>query len=170
MILCEKKISDSREGLLMENDFEELYRCLRLTHYKNFYAAIRQKPGSLTSSEAFSAETIYLLDNPTIGEFADFLGISQPNASYKANSLASKGFIVKKPCQTDRRECRLQVTQKFLDAYFVQRPNIAEITEDFPDTDKALLQKLLARIADRLGDTLAEDDCNVCTGDKVTEL
>jgi hypothetical protein len=44
---------------------------------------LREKAGSLSATEAFSAEVIYLLDHPTIGEFADFIGISQPNASYK---------------------------------------------------------------------------------------
>ena len=154
----------------MEIDFEELYRCLRLAHYRNFYNAIRRKPGSLTSSEAFSAETIYLLNNPTVGEFAEFLGISQPNASYKANSLAAKGFIVKKPCQTDRRECRLQVTQKFLDAYFAQRPDFEEITTDFLETEKAVLQKLLTRIADRLGEPSEENAGAVRTDEKGAAL
>lgn len=145
----------------MANDFEELYRCLRLAHYRNFFSAIRQKPGSLTSSEAFSAETIYLLHGPTIGEFADFLGISQPNASYKANSLAAKGYIVKEPCQTDRRECRLLVTSRFLENYDVQSPDFEEITADFPEEEKAALREMLGRITQKLAASLTTDGCAV---------
>lgn len=145
----------------MANDFEELYRCLRLTHYKNFFTAIRQKPGSLTSSEAFSAETIYLLHGPTIGEFADFLGISQPNASYKANSLAAKGYIIKEPCTTDRRECRLLVTPRFLENYEVQAPDFEEMTADFPEEERAALRLMLSRITQKLADELEADGCTV---------
>ncbi|MGI5979523.1 MAG: MarR family winged helix-turn-helix transcriptional regulator [Oscillospiraceae bacterium] len=134
----------------MANDFEELYRCLRLAHYRNFFAAIRQKPGSLTSSEAFSAETIYLLQGPTIGEFADFLGISQPNASYKANALAAKGYIVKEPCQTDRRECRLLVTPRFLENYDMQVPSFEEMTADLSEEEKAVLRKAIVHIIRKL--------------------
>ena len=32
-------------------------------------------------------------DAPTISDFAQTLGISQPNATYKANNLAQKGYI-----------------------------------------------------------------------------
>lgn len=145
----------------MANDFEELYRCLRLTHYKNFFTAIRQKPGSLTSSEAFSAETIYLLHGPTIGEFAEFLGISQPNASYKANSLAAKGYIIKEPCTTDRRECRLLVTPRFLENYDVQAPDFEEMTADFPEEERDALRIMLSRITQKLAETLEEEGCVV---------
>lgn len=154
----------------MANDFEELYRCLRLTHYKNFFTASRQKPGSLTSSEAFSAETIYLLHGPTIGEFADFLGISQPNASYKANSLAAKGYIVKEPCKTDRRECRLLVTARFLENYEVQTPDFEEMTRDFPEEEKAALRRMLSRITQKLAESLESEGCMVRLQDgKITK-
>ena len=71
----------------------ELYKNLRLSHYRNLIGQLREKVGSLSATEAFSAEVIYLLDRPTIGEFADFIGISQPNASYKVNSLVTKGYL-----------------------------------------------------------------------------
>ena len=151
-------------GKIMANNFEELYCCLRLIHYRNFFTAIRQKPGNLTSSEAFSAETIYLLHGPTIGEFAEFLGISQPNASYKANSLAVKGYVVKEPCKADRRECRLFVTPRFLENYEVLAPDFEEVTADFPQEEKAALRSMLGRITQKLADTLEAEGCMVHLG------
>ena len=53
------------------------------------------------------------LDAPTIGQFADFLGISQSNATYKVNNLIRKGYIVKENSDTDRREYHLKLSDKF---------------------------------------------------------
>lgn len=117
------------------------------------------KPGGLTSTEAFSAEIIYLLGAPTIGEFAEFLGISQPNASYKANSLAAKGYIHKKPCQADRRECRLSVTPRFLAEYGAQVPDFDALTADLPEADGDAVRRLLAHITDSLSAQLADSGC-----------
>lgn len=134
----------------MAKDFEELYRYLRLAHYQKLFATISEKQGSLSATEAFSVEVIYLLGEPTIGEFADFLGISQPNASYKVVSLVSKGYIKKKPCESDKRECRLAVTQKFLDYYGSQVPDISAITEDFSDEENAVMMKLSQKISEEI--------------------
>ena len=134
----------------MVNDFEELYRYLRLAHYQKLFATISEKQGSLSATEAFSVEVIYLLGKPTIGEFADFLGISQPNASYKVVSLVSKGYIQKKPCENDKRECRLAVTKKFLDYYGSQIPNISGITKGFSDEENAVMRKLSQKIAQEI--------------------
>lgn len=138
----------------MTTDFEELYRYLRLAHYQKLFATINEKPGSLSATEAFSVEVIYLLGEPTIGEFADFLGISQPNASYKVISLVSKGYITKQLCETDKRECRLVVTNKFLDYYGSQIPDVSSITRDFSDTEKSVLQKLSRLLAEEISKNL----------------
>lgn len=127
-------------------DFEELYRFLRLAHYQNLFSTIREKPGSLSATEAFSVEIIYLLGEPTLGEFADFIGISQPNATYKVNALVSKGYITRAAGENDRRECRLVVTQKFRDYYGSQLPDISQITADFTDEERKVLNKLSKRI------------------------
>ncbi|MEA4895777.1 MAG: MarR family transcriptional regulator [Oscillospiraceae bacterium] len=131
----------------MANDFDELYRYLRLAHYQKLFATISERPGSLSATEAFSVEVIYLLNEPTIGQFADFLGISQPNASYKVISLVSKGYITKQPCETDKRECRLIVTKKFLDYYGSQVPDVSGITKNFTDEEKSVLKKLSGLLA-----------------------
>lgn len=138
----------------MVTDFDELYRYLRLAHYQKLFATISEKPGSLSATEAFSVEVIYLLGEPTIGEFANFLGISQPNASYKVISLVSKGYITKQLCETDKRECRLIATKKFLDYYGSQVPDVSSITKDFSDEEKAVLQKLSRLLAEDISKNL----------------
>ena len=77
---------------------------------------LREKTGSLSATEAFSADVIHLLGRPTLGQFAATLGISQPNATYKVNNLAAKGYLEKIPGE-DRREVRLQTAGKF-NAYY----------------------------------------------------
>lgn len=53
---------------------------------------------------------------PDARQFAATLGISQPNATYKVNNLAAKGYLEKIPGE-DRREVRLQTAGKF-NAYY----------------------------------------------------
>ena len=93
-----------------------LQNWLRLESYKKRFHTLREKTGSLSATEAFSADVIHLLGRPTLGQFAATLGISQPNATYKVNSLVAKGYLVKVPGK-DRREVCLQTAGKF-NAYY----------------------------------------------------
>jgi len=138
----------------MHRAIELIYTKIRLAHYRSLFGAVREKLGSLSATEAFSAEVIYLLDHPTINEFAEFIGISQPNASYKVNSLAAKGYIAK-TFGDDKREHRLSVTDKFLDYYGRQLPFLTEAisaaTENFTDAEIAIIEKFASNLTDRLG-------------------
>ncbi|HAX39794.1 MAG TPA: MarR family transcriptional regulator [Clostridiales bacterium] len=128
----------------------DLYRNLRLTHYRNLFGHLREKAGSLSAIEAFSAEVIYLLDRPTISEFADFLGISQPNASYKVNSLVTKGYLERVCNDDDHREAHLFVTKKFLDYYGRQLPDmksaVSSALSSFTEQEVELLSRLFGRL------------------------
>jgi len=128
----------------------ELYKNLRLSHYRNLFGQLREKAGSLSATEAFSAEVIYLLDRPTIGEFADFIGISQPNASYKVNSLVTKGYLERVSNDDDHREAHLLVTKKFLDYYGRQLPDmksaVSAAVSSFTEQEVQLLANLFRRL------------------------
>ncbi len=128
----------------------ELYKNLRLSHYRNLFGQLREKVGSLSATEAFSAEVIYLLDRPTIGEFADFIGISQPNASYKVNSLVTKGYLERVNSDDDHREAHLYVTKKFLDYYGQQLPDmkgaVSSALNSFTEPEVQLLSRLLGKL------------------------
>lgn len=111
----------------------DLYKKLRLMHYRRLFGRIHERDGSLSATEAFAVDVIYLLGSPTLGEFAACLGISQPNATYKVNNLMSKGYVHKKASESDRRECRLCVTEKFMDYYGAQKDFIGTAVEKLMD-------------------------------------
>jgi len=113
------------QSVQLGTSVSELYKNLRLSHYRNLFGQLKEKAGSLSATEAFSVEVIYLLNRPTISEFADFIGISQPNASYKVNSLVTKGYLERIGSDDDRREAHLCVTKKFLDYYGRQLPDMS---------------------------------------------
>ena len=132
----------------------ELYKNLRLSHYRNRFGQLREKAGSLSATEAFSVEVIYLLDRPTIGEFADFIGISQPNASYKVNSLVTKGYLERVNSDDDHREAHLLVTKKFLDYYGRQLPDmksaVSSALGSFTEQEVKLLSSLFGKLNQHL--------------------
>lgn len=101
----------------MEQQLLALYRQMRLLSYQKMFGAIREKSGSLRATEAFSADVVHLLDSPTLSQFAAFLGVSLPNATYKVNQLVDKGYVRKIVSPDDRREVHLQTCGKF-ERYF----------------------------------------------------
>ena len=105
---------------MMRDSFIGFYKRLRLMNYRELFGRIREKDGSLSATEAFAADVIYLLGNPTVTQLADALGVSQPNATYKINNLQAKGYVVKTASDGDKRECRVAVADKFYGYYDTQ--------------------------------------------------
>ena len=98
---------------MLEKNFVEVYDKFKLNFYRRIFELVREREGSLSAMEAFSLEVIKMLDEPTVGQFADFLNISQSNATYKVNSLMKKGYIIRQPSQEDGREYNLELSEKF---------------------------------------------------------
>lgn len=137
---------------MLEQEFERLYLKFRLLQYQDIFLRVREKAGSLSATEAYAAEVIYLLDEPTVKEFADFLNISQSNATYKVNTLITKGYILKRPSEDDRREYHLVVTDKFLGYYgsnagFI-RSMMDNIRSKFTPEEIAELEQTIKRVSD----------------------
>ena len=97
---------------MLDESFEKIYRAFRIEYYKHFFSVLRERAGSLSAAEISSVEVIYLLNEPTMKEFADYIDISPPNATYKVKSLVEKGYLKKIPTE-DGREFRLRVTDQF---------------------------------------------------------
>ena len=97
----------------VEKNFLAILNKMRLLFFHDIFGVIREREGSLSAMEAFSVEVIDMLGEPTIGQFADFLNISQSNATYKVNSLIKKGYIEKQNSTVDRREYHLVLSQKY---------------------------------------------------------
>ena len=98
---------------MLEENFIEVYDKFKMEFFHRLFSLVREREGSLTAMEAFAVEVIYKMNGPTISQFADFLGISQSNATYKVNSLIKKGYIVKENSDIDRREYHLKLSEKY---------------------------------------------------------
>ena len=77
---------------MLEKSFTEVYDKFKLHFYRKVFELVRERDGSLSAMEAFSLEVINMLGQPTVGRFAEFLNISQSNATYKVNNLIN--FVV----------------------------------------------------------------------------
>ena len=106
-----RKGSDERH--MLEKSFIELYDKFKLQFYRKVFDQVREREGSLSAMEAFSLEIINMLGQPTVGQFADFLNISQSNATYKVNNLIRKGYLDRQNSQVDRREYHLILSDKY---------------------------------------------------------
>ena len=124
-----------------------LYEKVRLKHYRDLFSRVKERDGSLSATEAYAADVIYLLGDPTVSSFAETLGISQPNATYKINNLVAKGYAVRTASDADRRECRVSVGDRFFSYYNTDYPFIAESVEKlkqiYTPQELALLERML---------------------------
>ena len=67
---------------MLKENFSEVYDKFELEFFRRLFSLVKEREGSLTAMEAFSVEIIHHMNGPTISQFADFLGISQSNATY----------------------------------------------------------------------------------------
>ena len=130
--------------------FIQLYRRMRLVIYRRLLRCT----GQLSAADSFAADIIYLLEQPTLTQFAGEMGISQPSASYRVNELAQKGVVEKITSPRDRRECRLRVgaeyRKKTLDAPGRVEALMGELTRRFTrqelETTAAVLDAFLTAL------------------------
>lgn len=130
--------------------FIQLYRRMRLVIYRR----LLRRTGQLSAADSFAADIIYLLEQPTLTQFAGEMGISQPSASYRVNELAQKGVVEKVISPRDRRECRLRVgaeyRKKTLDAPGRVEALMGELTRRFTrqelETTAAVLDAFLTAL------------------------
>ena len=97
----------------LETNFLEVYDKFKFSFYRKVFSMVKEREGSLTAMEVFSLEVINQLGKPTIGKFAEFLNISQSNATYKVGSLIKKGYLRKENSGPDKREYYLVLSEKY---------------------------------------------------------
>lgn len=136
---------------MLENEFEKLYHKFRLNYCKNLFSKVNE---SLSPTESYCIEAIFLLNRPTVHEFAEYTHISQPNATYRINNLIKKGYIRKVLSKEDKREYHLEVTDKFLKDYGVNASFNAQvmkgIREKFSEEEIERLEKMIQRIVEEI--------------------
>ena len=93
--------------------FSEVYKRFKVLYYKDVFKRLKSSQIPLSTEELYCLEIIEALEEPTINEFAGFVGISSPNATYKINSLIQKGYVEKIQSSTDKREYMLKITDKY---------------------------------------------------------
>ncbi|MEV2969133.1 MarR family transcriptional regulator [Paenibacillus larvae] len=90
---------------------------LTMSFYKNASQNQTVDIENISAVEMSCLEVVYFLKNPTYSELAEFLNISQPNATYRINKLIKKGYLEKFNDKKDKRVYYLQVTDKFMKYY-----------------------------------------------------
>ena len=139
---------------MLDKNFNDVYEKFKLRFYKGIFELVRERHGSLSAMEAFSLEVIHMLGNPTVGQFADFLNISQSNATYKVNSLTRKGYIKRENSRLDRREYHLTLSDKYYNYISLlsdyQKTVMERIRQRFSPEDVEKFDMMLSVISDEL--------------------
>ena len=139
---------------MLEKSFIDVYDKFKLQFYRKVFELVRERDGSLSAMDAFSLEVIKMLNQPTVSQFADFLNISQSNATYKVNNLIKKGYLERENSQVDRREYHLILSEKYyhymdlLTSYELKV--VRRMKERFSPEDAGKLDEMLRVIADEL--------------------
>ena len=139
---------------MLEKHFADVYNKFKLQFYRRVFELVRERDGSLSAMEAFSLEVIYMLGQPTVSQFADFLNISQSNATYKVNNLIKKGYLERQNSTVDRREYHLILSEKYY-TYMNIYANyelivMRRVAERFPPEDVAVFDRILQVMSDEL--------------------
>ena len=139
---------------LRKNPLAEVFSKFRVYYYRDVFKRINNRDLSLTTTEAYCLEIIGSLDEPTINEFASFMGISSPNATYKVNSLIRKGYLTKKQSGSDKREMLLSVTDKYY-KYWNISDKYMEIVQDrleksLTPEEYAFFTRIMQKISDEM--------------------
>ena len=139
---------------MLEDTFDEVYTKFKLNFYRGIFERLKSRESSLSASEAYAVEVIYALREPTISRFAEFLQISQPNATYRINALMRKGYVEKVNSIADRREYHLVTTPKFWDYYAINQNYVAivmqRIRKRFSQGETEQLENMLRIISQEL--------------------
>lgn len=139
---------------MLHENFMNVYDKFKLEFFRRIFELVRERDGSLSAMEAFSIEVIHALHEPTIGQFAEFLNISQSNATYKVNNLIKKGYLQKQNSTTDRREYHLVLSDKYYGYTDIMRSYVKTVVErmesSFTPEEVEIFSNLLCRISDEM--------------------
>lgn len=137
---------------MLEKEFEKLYYKFRNNYCKSLFSSVNEEKDGLSPTESYCVEAIYLLNRPTVHQFANYVNISQPNATYRISNLINKGYVRKVLSLDDRREYYLEVTDKFSKNYGMNASFNADlmtgIHEKFTKEEVAVMEKMIKRLND----------------------
>lgn len=139
---------------VLEENFLQVYDKFKMEFFRRLFSLVREREGSLSAMEAFSVEVIHQMNAPTISQFAEFLGISQSNATYKVNNLIKKGYIIKENSDVDRREYHLVLSEKYYNYNGLMQSYVGtvmqRIGDRFTPEELETFSRMLGVISDEL--------------------
>lgn len=139
---------------MLEENFNMVYEKFKLEFFRRIFEQVREREGSLSAMEAFSTEIIHALGEPTIGQFADFLNISQSNATYKVNNLIKKGYIKRENSETDHREYHLVLADKYYEYTQSMKGYVDVVLERMKSAFSAVEIEQFSNMLNRISDEL----------------
>ena len=139
---------------MIEESFYKVFEKFRCQYFHRLFKLMRERNTPLSAMEVFSLGIIEMLQSPTIGQFADFLNISQSNATYKVSSLINKGYVIRQNSEKDRREYHLVLSDKYHESMklLTEYEHLVSerIKERFSGEELATMDRILSTIYDEL--------------------
>ena len=139
----------------LERHFNTMYDKFKLMLY---HRALKERgrsmPGDLSLQEVIYMEIIIALGAPTVAEFSRYAKLSAPNTAYRLNKLEERGYIRRTRNDQDKREFRVQATNRYREEYGVIFDYIHlvcnRIEERFPPEDVDKFREMLGIISEEL--------------------
>lgn len=114
----------------------------------------RSMPGELSLQEVIYMEIIIALGDPTVAQFSRYAKLSASNTAYRLNKLEEKGYIRRTRSDHDKREYRVEATDRYREEYGVIFDYIHlvcdRIEDRFPAEDVDKFREMLGIISDEL--------------------
>ena len=139
----------------LERHFNNMYDKFKLMLYDR---ALKERgsstPGDLSLQEVIYMEIIIALGSPTVAEFSRYSKLSAPNTAYRLNKLEERGYIRRTRSDLDKREFRIEATNRYREEYGVIFDYIHlvcdRIEERFSPEDVDKFREMLGIISDEL--------------------
>ena len=139
----------------LERHFNNMYDKFKLMLYDR---ALKERgssaPGDLSLQEVIYMEIIIALGAPTVAEFSRYAKLSASNTAYRLNKLEERGYIRRTRNDLDKREYRVEATNRYRDEYGVIFDYIHlvcdRIEERFSPEDVDKFREMLGIISDEL--------------------
>lgn len=136
----------------ISDDLKQIYKKSKLYNYHRIFRKMNNKEqDSLTALEVLSLDLLQGMKRPTQTEFAKYIRVSKPNATYRINSLEEKGYIKKVQSQKDGRIYYLEVTPKTKELLGTGERYIDIISrrlkKNFNQDELAIFEKMMKSIA-----------------------
>ena len=139
----------------LEQHFNNMYDKFKLMLYDR---ALKERgsnsPGDLSLQEVIYMEIIIALGSPTVAEFSRYSKLSAPNTAYRLNKLEERGYIIRIRSDLDKREFRIEPTNRYREEYGVIFDYIHlvcdRIEERFSPADVDKFREMLGIISEEL--------------------